>query len=276
MTKKIIFVLISLIILAAAFFASYTLSLKYWDKLAPYIDGAETVPAATQDVTTESGTAESTSAAATTQAVTRAAETTSGTAALPEGGEVTVEMPNDDSWSLVLLNRRHRLAEGYTPTLAPAVEGSTIQVDVRVAEAFQKMHDAAKADGLELTPVSGYVSRELQETLYNKKVEEFTAQGVTEAAAEKLAAEVILPAGCSEDNAGLSVSIGIQLDSFSQQPVYEWLKEHAAEYGFIERYTAEKKQITEVTARPWYWRYVGVDAATQMKEAGLCLEEYAR
>ena len=268
--KKVILILISLIILAAAFFASYTLSLKYWDKLAPYIDGA--APAETQAAPTES---ESASVRETTTAAETKPETTAAADASGETAEITVEMPTDDSWSLVLVNRRHRLKEGYEPTLAPAIEGSTIQVDARVAEAFRKMYDAAKADGMELTPVSGYVSWELQETLYNKKVEEFTAQGVTATAAAALAAEVILPAGCSEDNAGLSVSIGMQLDSFAQQPACQWLRDHAAEYGFIERYTAEKKQFTEVTARPWYWRYVGTEAALQMKESGQCLEEYA-
>ena len=270
MSKKIIFVLVSLIILAAAFFASYTLSLKYWDKLAPYLNGAAPETTSAQN-TTETATTP------TTEAATFSAAAATATSALPGAVEVNVvEMPKDDSWSLVLLNRHNRLEKGYEPRLAAAVEGSTIQVDERVADAFQQMYDAARADGLELTPVSGYVSWDLQETLYNKKVEEFTSQGVTDAAAKQLAAEVILPAGCSEDNAGLSVSVGMQLDSFNQQPTYEWLRAHAAEYGFIERYTAEKKQVTEVAARPWYWRYVGVEAATQMKENGLCLEEYVR
>ena len=47
MVKKIITVVLILAILGGAFYASYTLSTKYWDVIAPYIDGAE-LPAATQ------------------------------------------------------------------------------------------------------------------------------------------------------------------------------------------------------------------------------------
>ena len=105
-------------------------------------------------------------------------------------------------------------------------------------------------------------------------MEDLLAQGMTAESAAKLAAETILPAGCSEDNLGVSVCIGMQLDSFSQTEAYQWLQNNAYKYGFIERYTAAKKTVTEVDARPWYWRYVGTDAAELMRQSGQCLEEF--
>lgn len=55
---------------------------------------------------------------------------------------------------------------------------------------------------------------------------------------------------------------------------YAWLKEHAADYGFIERYPADKADKTGVEGLTWHYRYVGVPHAKYMAENGLCLEEY--
>ena len=43
---------------------------------------------------------------------------------------------------------------------------------------------------------------------------------------------------------------------------------------FIFRYPGDKTDITGVAEEVWHYRYVGVEAATEMYEKGLCLEEY--
>lgn len=58
---------------------------------------------------------------------------------------------------------------------------------------------------------------------------------------------------------------------------YAWLADHAAEYGFVQRYPEEKDEYFDdnvTSRRSAAFRYVGVAAATYMKENGLCLEEY--
>ena len=266
MMKRVVLILLILALLGGAFFASYTLSNKYWDKLAPLVGMEETAAPEPETLPT---------IATPTEAETLVPETsTEPETTEPAYSATVVEMPTDESWKLILLNRSYQIADTYVPQLSPAIDGSTVQVDSRVAEMFREMYKAAQADGIDLTPVSGYVSKELQTSLYNKKVEELIGQGVAEGSAMFLAAESILPGGCSEDNIGISVSIGMQLDSFAQSDAYRWLKENAWQYGFIERYTAEKKAFTQVSARPWYWRYVGKEAAEAMKESGACLEEY--
>ena len=270
MGKKIIAFLVIALMLGAGFYASYSFSLKNWDKLAPFLQSEVT---------------ETTTAPQPFIATTKAPDATPAEAAtLPEATTATpipamtvehiVTMPADKTWKLVLLNRHNQISEAYVPALAYIMEGSTIQVDLRITDAFQEMYEAAQADGVTLTPVSGYISRELQNSLYQKKVMDLAAQGMTLEEAAQTAAETVLPAGCSEDNIGISVCIGMQLDSFAQSDAYRWLQENAWKYGFIERYTEEKRDVTEVNARPWYWRYVGTEAAEQMYESGQCLEEY--
>ena len=275
MGKKIIAVVVIALVLGAGFFASYTFSLKYWDKLEPYIrtEVTATPTEAVPFVTTTKTADATTEAAVATSSFTESE--TAANAALPSlTVEKTVEMPTDETWKLVLLNRHNQITESYVPTLAPVIEGSTVQVDARMTDAFQQMYNAAQADGITLTPVEGYISRELQNSLYEKKVEELLAQDMTPDNAAQTAAESILPAGCSEDNIGISVCIGLKLESFAQTDTYEWLQTNAWKYGFIERYTADKESVTEVNARPWYWRYVGTDAAELMHETGQCLEEF--
>ena len=80
--------------------------------------------------------------------------------------------------------------------------------------------------------------------------------------------------GASESGAGLSVDIIGTSSDFDKTKEYKWLTANAYKYGFVLRYPEEKFAITGVRARPWHWRYVGVDAATEMKTQNLCLEEY--
>ena len=54
----------------------------------------------------------------------------------------------------------------------------------------------------------------------------------------------------------------------------KWLMEHCSEYGFVLRFPQDKSNITGIIYEPWHYRYVGVDAAKEMTEKGLTLEEY--
>ena len=83
----------------------------------------------------------------------------------------------------------------------------------------------------------------------------------------------------SEHQLGLAadiVSAGNQIldESQEQTPEQQWLLSHCQEYGFILRYPSGKTELTGVSYEPWHYRYVGVEAAGEIMEQGLCLEEY--
>ena len=52
------------------------------------------------------------------------------------------------------------------------------------------------------------------------------------------------------------------------------VQENAEKYGFVERYPADKEEITGIDYECWHFRYVGRDNAAAMNELGMCLEEY--
>ena len=79
---------------------------------------------------------------------------------------------------------------------------------------------------------------------------------------------------CLEHNLGYAMDIVCVEEWFETTDEYKWLTENAADYGFILRYPKHKQDITKVTYEPWHWRYVGVEAAKEMKATDQVLEEY--
>ena len=80
--------------------------------------------------------------------------------------------------------------------------------------------------------------------------------------------------GTSEHQLGIAVDINADKSKSSNDEVYTWLAANAHNYGFILRYPQGKQEITGTSYEPWHYRYVGVDAAREIYERGICLEEY--
>ena len=178
--------------------------------------------------------------------------------------------------SKILVNGKYSLPKNYKPTLSEAVKGSGVMLDYRVAPYYQAMYDAAKADGITLTPVSGYRSYERQTNNFENRIKEHMNAGLDRKEATIKAATVIMVPGSSEHNAGLAMDICSLSESFENTKEFEWLSENAANYGFILRYPkdAKSKEITGVVYEPWHYRFVGIDTAKDIKAKGVTLEEY--
>ncbi len=69
---------------------------------------------------------------------------------LPVPAAVTI---TESNWNLVLVNLYYKMPDDYKVTLAPCIPGSDVKLDYRVAEYYEKMYNAAKADGITLTPI---------------------------------------------------------------------------------------------------------------------------
>ena len=185
-----------------------------------------------------------------------------------------IPITDAEKWNLAIINTKYPLPDSYAPTLSNAISGSNIQLDSRVSERYAEMYAAAKLSGCVLTPYSGYHSYALQETNYNRKVNFYVNQGISAEEANQKASAQVLPAGCSEHNAGLAMDIVSASSDFINTKEYKWLCENAHNYGFILRYPEDKTAITGMNFEPWHWRYVGTQAAKEMKEKNQCLEEY--
>lgn len=187
---------------------------------------------------------------------------------------------NTNDWNLRLINATNPMPADYTPELGNVVvQGAVHQVDARAADQLQQMLGDCNAAGNGIVIYSGYRSYSTQQAAYDAKVAEWESAGYAAVDAAARARESILPAAESEMSSGLAVDFlatdYVWLDTgFADTAEFQWLMEHAASYGFVLRYPADKTDVTGVPFQPWHWRYVGVEHAQAMKASGQCLEEY--
>lgn len=196
------------------------------------------------------------------------------TKAAEKKSATVIPITDAEKWNLAIINTKYPLPDSYAPTLSNAINGSNIQLDSRVSEHYAEMYAAAKLSGCVLTPYSGYHTYALQENTFNRKVNFYVNKGMSAEEANQKASAQVLPAGCSEHNAGLAMDIVSASSDFINTKEYKWLCENAHNYGFILRYPEDKTAITGMNFEPWHWRYVGTQAAKEMKEKNQCLEEY--
>ena len=118
---------------------------------------------------------------------------------------------------------------------------------------------------------NGYRTIQNQKDVLTYYMEQYLDQGYDWDAAMAECMTFVVPPGHSEHHLGLALDI---LAVEDEPSCLEWLHAHCWEYGFILRYTAEKEEITGYIDEPWHFRYVGTEVSLDMKDSGLCLEEY--
>lgn len=155
---------------------------------------------------------------------------------------------------LLIVNKTYSLPSNYAPGILPEAQ-----------EAFDKMANDSWGDGIGLYICSGFRSYDEQKSLYDGYASE---RGVEEAD------RVSSRAGHSEHQSGLGMDVNTTDFSFEGTPEAKWLEKHCAEYGFIIRFPKGKESVTGYAYEPWHIRYVGEQAAKEIMEKGICLEEY--
>lgn len=183
----------------------------------------------------------------------------------------------EPDWQLLLVNDWNPLPAGYDDGVTFTTVSGGKQVDSRIIDAVNRM--LADASAYDLAVVSAYRPESEQNTLYWRKVQQYTDKGYSNLEAQKVGGTIVKRPGFSEHNCGLAMDVGGSGDytleqTFANTPAYTWLMEHCADYGFILRFPEGKEDITGVIYEPWHYRYVGVEAARYIMDNDLCLEEY--
>lgn len=182
------------------------------------------------------------------------------------------EQGDEQEWSLILVNRQNPIPAQYDVELEQLSNGE--RIDIRISPYLQDLFDAARADGVYPIVASGYRTTEKQQEIMDEKVAEYKAKGYTSAQAKAEAETWVAVPGTSEHQLGLAVDINADGIHSTGNEVYRWLDENSYRFGFIRRYPPDKTEITGVSNEPWHYRYVGIEAATEIYHQGLCLEEY--
>ena len=122
--------------------------------------------------------------------------------------------------------------------------------------------------GYKLNVCSGYRSYASQKRLFDNSVER---------SGEEETLKWYTRPGHSEHHTGFSIDYNTNSfgsSAFTGTGNEAWIKNNCDDYGFVLRYTADKKPITGVAAEAWHFRQVGIPHARYIMQNGLCLEEY--
>ena len=180
---------------------------------------------------------------------------------------------------LTIVSAASPLEEGYVPKLGTVVE--EYQLDARCASICWQMMQDCRAEYAGYPMIcSAYRTQEFQQELFdNKVVRVMLEHYCTIEEATELAAEEVAYPGTSEHQLGLAADIIDETFPYLTEwqettGTQKWLKEHAADYGFILRYPPESSDITGIIYEPWHYRYVGEKFAHEITNRGITLEEY--
>lgn len=171
---------------------------------------------------------------------------------------------------VVLVNADHPVPDYYEVDLKTYIPWH--EVAEIALEPLTKMLEDCKKAGYDYEFNSAYRSLKVQEDILWARTQEYISIGYTDPQAYAKARETVALPGTSEHHLGLAVDV-LNLDG-SEKKALDWLGEHCWEYGFILRYAADKSHITGIVHEPWHFRYVGKRVSMDMKDSGLCLEEY--
>ena len=183
-----------------------------------------------------------------------------------------VNLADTNKKETILVNKYYSLPQDYVPELVILDEKYTtrsVKMTREVAHAFTMMADDAKRKKLNIFCQNAYRSYDTQNYIYNDmrrgKGDEYT--NLHEARA-----------GFSEYQTGLSLELihgeNEKQEAFKDSKEFAWLKLNAHKYGFIIRYPEGKENITGFAYKPYYFRYVGKNAAKTIWRENIALEEY--
>lgn len=178
-------------------------------------------------------------------------------------------MPND---FLILCNRWHPIPQDYEVELHTVGEG--FQIDRRILPAYERLMAELVKQGFHARVTGAYRTWELQEEIMAGFIRMHENEGHSHEEAKRLAELRVAIPGTSEHQVGLALDIEPPDEDNDEAGLYAWLAENAYRFGFVLRYPADKTAITAIQYEPWHFRYVGLEAAREMHERRVCLEEY--
>lgn len=185
---------------------------------------------------------------------------------------------SDKTDYLIIVDRNHKLPDEWEDNLKIKEDvnsvGDIVRAEATTFDAYQDLKEALKDEGIHIEMDSAYRSVAEQQEIIDEFTEKYGAD---------YASSYVSTPGYSEHHTGLAVDLYLIVDG---KTVYEnedlvqypeiWEKIHArlADYGFILRYP--KGSPEGYAYEPWHIRYVGKDAAKEIHEHNLTLEQYLR
>lgn len=179
---------------------------------------------------------------------------------------------------LILVNSEHTFDKSFLNTIQLKrirnVRNQDTFIESETYDAVIRLINRLKQDGLIFGIGGVFRTVEYQQEI----MEKFTLEKGIDYALKYVAVP-----GLSEHHTGLAIDLLPFIDGkwhsdhatlFASADLYSQVHKYLPEFGFILRYPKEKENITGISYEPWHIRYVGVEAAMEITQKELCLEEY--
>ena len=172
----------------------------------------------------------------------------------------------------ILVNKYYNVGQDYIPENLELIDNQYAIGNMKMVkvakEAFENLSAAAKKENLNIIAMSTYRSYDYQTNLYNRYVAQDGKENADTYSGRP---------GHSEHQTGLAADVYNKTETytnFERTKEYQWMQEHAHEYGFILRFPENKVDETGYQFESWHYRYVGLEAAKYIKEHNISFEEY--
>lgn len=147
----------------------------------------------------------------------------------------------------------------------------TVCLEEQTAHAFHEMYTEAQNENISLVATSGFRDFRLQENLYREWRQSNKQSNLL----------AVAPAGHSEHQLGTTIDVSSQeiefesaTDRFTQTQSYQWLRDNAHTFGFVQSFIPGSESITGYIPESWHWRYVGIEHAQAIRTLGVSTLEY--
>ena len=180
---------------------------------------------------------------------------------------------------LVMVDKEHALPARYVPPDLVYLSYYDVPFTGRdkmlrkdAAEQLSRLTTDANMEGVEVLVSSAYRSYYDQTSAFSY----YTYLYGTEAnRVSALPGHSEHQLGTTVDFTNAEVNYEISQD-FGETKASRWLREHAAEYGFVMSYPKGKEEETGYVWEPWHYRYVGLENAPKIKDSEKSSPAYVR
>lgn len=183
---------------------------------------------------------------------------------------------------LILVNKAHPVPEDYLSHVELVPVCGTNQREFLLERctfgAFEALASYIKEnENITIGISNGFRSVEAQQRIYERFCVVY---------GKAYADAIVAPVGKSEHHMGICIDLGLYFegegflsnnDNYDRiRPVFEkHVHPHLHKFGFILRYPLGKEEITGYPYEPWHIRYAGCDAAQEIAQKGLTMEEWS-
>ncbi len=181
-----------------------------------------------------------------------------------------------DDWQRTLLDTIYMLPESYQPDDLASVKEAGLESDhtlraLLMDDLAQLLEDAAAA-GHPLELQSAFRSYDYQAKTFDYWVAQQGLHAARRSSARPGHSEHQL--GTAADFRSKGGKAPWDYGDWAETPAGAWLAANAHRYGFVMSYPEGKESVTCYIYEPWHYRYLGREAAAEVKESGLTLREW--